>query len=586
MVIRTINFGYTVFCILLLMSMSLHSQDQRIADSLTIIYEEGHLQGEALMAVLRDLSYNEQDASQALAYAEELIVLATPVQHHFSLFRAYREIAEINLQQGNFDTALEAYFNSLDATKKADNINWQGSALTGIADTYSEMGNSSNASDYYNEAITLLQKSSDTIALGISIINAGDEYFKAKKYDSALTYFKESAAIFEEQDYLIGKAYAMGNTGMVQAATGAFEQAKSNINDAVAILEEMEDSYAISEYLTYMADSYREQGDTDTAMEYAQRSLRLAQQFGIKQQISESNMKVSQIYEAMGQPDLALIHYKEHVAFRDSVNNLQAVQNMADLRTDYEVSQKQVEVDLLNQQKRNQQIILASLGLLAAVLLWFFITIRKEKKKSDELLLNILPEEIAKELKEKGEVEAVRFENVSVLFTDFVQFSRIAEESDPEKLVKSLDRYFKKFDEITAKYGLEKIKTIGDAYMCACGLPSADPYHGLNTVRAAIEMAAVVSESLKSKNGLARFDMRIGIHSGSVIAGIVGTKKFQYDIWGDTVNIASRMESNSVPGKINISETTYEEIKEEFKCSYRGEIDVKNRGALKMYFLN
>ncbi|MDH3796864.1 MAG: tetratricopeptide repeat protein [Flavobacteriaceae bacterium] len=576
-----------VIGLLLLSFSAVVGQDQRTADSLAIIYSEGNLQGEGLMDVLRDLSYNElRDPDKALEYSEELIRLATKANDYHNLFRGFRQKAEIHLQLGNFDSALEAYFKSLDATKMAQNINWQGSVMTGIADTYSEMGNSSNASEYYNEAINVLRTGTDTIALAISMLNAGDEYFKARKYDSALVYFKESAAIFEQQDYLIGKAYAMGNTGMVQAATGDFEQAKSNINEAVAILEELEDSYAISEYLTYMADAYKEQGDTDTAMEYAQRSLQLARQFGIKQQISESNLKVSQIYEAKRQPDLALSHFKEHVDFRDSVNNLRAVQNMADLRTDYEVSQKQVEVDLLNQQKRNQQIILASVGVLAAVLLWFFISIRKEKRKSDELLLNILPEEIAKELKEKGEVSSVRFENVSVLFTDFVQFSKIAEESDPERLVKSLDRYFKKFDEITAKYGLEKIKTIGDAYMCACGLPSADPDHGLNTVRAAKEMAIVVSESLKSKNGLARFDMRIGIHSGSVIAGIVGTKKFQYDIWGDAVNIASRMESNSEPGKINISETTYEEIKEEFECSYRGEIDVKNRGALKMYFVN
>ncbi|MDH3246796.1 MAG: adenylate/guanylate cyclase domain-containing protein, partial [Saprospiraceae bacterium] len=312
----------------------------------------------------------------------------------------------------------------------------------------------------------------------------------------------------------------------------------------------------------------------------------MARQFGIKQQISETNLKLSDFYEELGQPQESLQHFKEHVAYRDSVNNLETVQRMADLRTDFEVSKKQVEVDLANQQKRTQQIVLASVGVLSAILLWFFVAIRKEKKKSDDLLLNILPEEIAKELKEKGEVESVRFENVSVLFTDFVQFSKIAEETDPKQLVKSLDYYFKKFDAITAKYGLEKIKTIGDAYMCACGLPSPDPQHVQNTVRAAREMTKIVQESLRSTNGLNRFQLRVGIHTGPVIAGMVGTKKFQYDIWGDTVNIASRMESSSEPGKINISETTYEAIKDEFDCTYRGEIEVKNRGPLKMYYLN
>lgn len=564
-----------------------NAQDQRIADSLAIVYMEGNLEGEARMEVLRELAFHEyRDLEKALEYNEELIALATEASHYFNLFRGYRQKAEIHLQLGNFDTALEAYFKSLDAAKLTDNPSYVGTVMTGIADTYSEMGNSSNASAYYNEAIDVLRTGTDSTSLAISILNAGDEYFKVKKYDSAMAYFEESADIFEQEDYLIGKAYAQGNTGMVQAATGDYEMAQRNINEAVAILEELEDSYAISEYLTYMADSFWEQGDTQTALQYAHRSLDMSRQFGIKQQISDTNLKLSDYYEQLGQPSASLHHFKEHVAFRDSVNNLASVQRMADLRTDYEVSQKQIEVDLVNQQKRNQQIILASLGVLAAVLLWFFVAIRKEKKKSDTLLLNILPEEIAKELKEKGEVESVRYENVTVLFTDFVQFSKIASEADPKLLVKSLDYYFKKFDAITEKYGLEKIKTIGDAYMCACGLPSPDPQHVQKTVKAAQEMAAVVQESLKSQNGLSRFELRVGIHSGPVIAGMVGTRKFQYDIWGDTVNIASRMETNSEPGRINISESTYLAIKDEFDCTYRGEVDVKNLGALKMYYLN
>ena len=562
-------------------------QDQRIADSLVIHYQEDNIEGEELLELLRQLSFNEhKDLNLALEYSNELIEFAKAVNNYFYIYRGYRQRGEIFLQQGIFDMALESYFNSLDAAKTEGNLAWQGSVLTGIADTYSEMGNSPNARNYYNQAIALLRDSGDTLKIGIAIINAGDEYFKVKEYDSALAYFNESAAIFEAKEYLIGKAYAQGNTGMVQAATGEFESAKKNINNAVAILEELEDSYAISEYLTYMADSYWEQGDREAALQYAQRSLDMAEQFGIKQQISDTNLKLSHFYDELGQAQASLKHFKAHIAYRDSVTNIASVQRMADLRTDYEVSQKQVEVDLLNQQKRNQQIILASVGVLAAVLLWFFMAIRKEKRKSDRLLLNILPEEIAKELKEKGEVESVRFENTSVLFTDFVQFSKVAASADPKQLVKSLDYYFKEFDQITAKYGLEKIKTIGDSYMCACGLPTPDPQHVQNTIMAAREMADFVQQSLKKTNGLNRFQFRVGIHSGPVIAGMVGTNKFQYDIWGDTVNIASRMESNSEPGKINISETTYEAIKSEYECTYRGEIEVKNRGALKMYYLN
>jgi class 3 adenylate cyclase len=223
--------------------------------------------------------------------------------------------------------------------------------------------------------------------------------------------------------------------------------------------------------------------------------------------------------------------------------------------------------------------------IILATLFWYYKNIQKEKKRSETLLLNILPFETAKELKLNGKVEAVKAEKVTVLFTDFVEFSTLAEKIEPEKLVQSIDFYFKKFDEIITNYGLEKIKTIGDSYMCAGGIPTPKEGHALSMVRAAKEMMALVENSKNNNDGLPHFEVRIGIHTGPVVAGIVGIKKWQYDIWGDTVNIASRMESASVPGKINISESTYNEIKNEFKCEYRGEIEVKNRGLLKMYFL-
>ena len=201
-------------------------------------------------------------------------------------------------------------------------------------------------------------------------------------------------------------------------------------------------------------------------------------------------------------------------------------------------------------------------------------------------MLNILPAETAKELKLNGKVDAVKFDQVTVLFTDFVQFTRVAELVEPEQLVRSIDFYFKGFDEITTKYGLEKIKTVGDSYMCACGLPTLNKTHARNVASAAREMIELVGNALTATDGLSHFEVRIGVHTGPVVAGIVGIKKWQYDIWGDTVNIASRMESNSKPGRVNLSESTYAEIKDEFPCEYRGEIEVTHHGRMKMYFLS
>ncbi len=211
--------------------------------------------------------------------------------------------------------------------------------------------------------------------------------------------------------------------------------------------------------------------------------------------------------------------------------------------------------------------------------------VENEKKRNEVLLLNILPEEIAEELRSTGTTKAKQFDNVTVLFTDFVNFTEATGQMSPQGLINELHECFKKFDEITGKYNIEKIKTIGDAYLAVAGLPTADPKHAENMVNAAIEINNFMRER-KSEPGSHTFDIRIGIHSGSVIAGVVGVRKFAYDIWGDAVNTAARMEQTSEAGKINISEATYEMVKDKFSCTYRGERDVKGKGLQKMYYVS
>lgn len=206
-----------------------------------------------------------------------------------------------------------------------------------------------------------------------------------------------------------------------------------------------------------------------------------------------------------------------------------------------------------------------------------------EKQKSDNLLLNILPQEVADELKQKGESRARYHDEVSVLFTDFVNFTTLSEKLGVEELLNELNLNFTAFDNIMEKYGLEKIKTIGDAYLAVSGLPQPDPAHARHAVQAALEILDFVKQRQQQVSyGL---DIRIGIHSGSLVAGIIGVKKFAYDIWGDTVNTAARMEQNSLPGKINLSEQTYRLVQNDFACTYRGKISVKGKGDLDMYFV-
>ena len=579
------------------------AQDQRIADSLSKIYLEDSLEGRDRMELLKNLAFNERkDHDLALKYSEELIGLAKLTNDNKYLYSGYLQKGDTYLQRGDLKLALDAFFESAKiATIKTQIKEDEGVAYLAIADTYSSMDNYGNAEEYYNKAIYLIRKTNDSIALASALLNAGDTYFINKKYNKALDYFEESGVIFKKVNYLTGSAYNLGNVGLVYAEQGKHDLAEKNINEAIIILEEQEDYYPVSVYLTYMADIYINKGDFNTAFNYAIRSLDLATQYGLKEQISDANLKLSELYEQTGNKDASLKHYKDYIVYRDSVINIQKVQQMADLRTDHEVSQKQVEVDLLNEQKRNQRIIVIAtaialllIGILAIGLFkrnkYIQATkriIENEKERSDNLLLNILPEETAEELKNSGKVQAKKFESVTVLFSDFEGFTKYSEHLSPEALVETVDYYFSKFDKIIEKYKLEKIKTIGDAYMCAGGLPFPSDDHAKRMVLAAFEIAEFVDKIQKEveKKNL-NFNVRIGINTGPVVAGVVGSKKFAYDIWGDTVNIASRMESNSALGKINVSENTYQLIKDDFECEYRGEIDVKNKGMMKMYFVN
>ncbi len=227
------------------------------------------------------------------------------------------------------------------------------------------------------------------------------------------------------------------------------------------------------------------------------------------------------------------------------------------------------------------------MNLLLAEMHQVYAQLHSEQRKSDELLLNILPRKIADELKQTGKIKPVYYESASVLFTDFKDFTKLAEQLTPEALVDELDYCFSYFDMVIEAHSLEKLKTIGDSYMCVGGIPTTTSTHAVDAVLAALHIQAFMDWRRQEKmlNNQPYWEIRIGIHSGSLLAGVIGKKKFSYDVWGDAVNIASRMESASIPGAINISQATFELVKDFFECEYRGKVAARNKGDIDMYFV-
>lgn len=214
--------------------------------------------------------------------------------------------------------------------------------------------------------------------------------------------------------------------------------------------------------------------------------------------------------------------------------------------------------------------------------------LNQERRKSDRLLRNVLPEAIALELKQTDRVQPVNYQSASVLFTDFAGFTQTVENFTPQQLIEALDRCFSQFDKIVRTNHLEKIKTIGDSYMAVGGVPLTNRTHAVDCVLAALEIEQVISGLREKEMAENRpyWQIRVGIHSGNLVAGVIGREKFSYDVWGDTVNTASRLESSGVAGRINISFATYELVKDFFDCEFRGKIAAKHKGEIDMYFVN
>ena len=388
--LHKVKYYILVICLLLSFLPTGYSQNQKKADSLSIIYNKGMLSDAERMELLRQLSFNEvKDLNLALKYSEELIELAQETGNKKYLFAGYFQKGNKKRMFGDLEEALEAYIKSAEIAHQENNRVSEGNSYGTIADIYSMSNNHENARLYYNKSIAILRESKDSIALASAILNAGEEFRLTQIYDTAYAYFEESGRIFDKLDYTIGKAYNQGNIGMIYASTGKNELAEAKIKEAIDILEESEDYYPICAYLISMADIYNEKGDKQIALNYTLRSLSLATKYELKEQIRDANLKLSELYDQLGNTGESYKYYKDYIVYRDSINNIKKVQSLANLRTDFEVSQKQFEVDRLSRQKQNQRwwiITIAGILFTTFVLLFMFYRNMNIRKKANNLL--------------------------------------------------------------------------------------------------------------------------------------------------------------------------------------------------------
>ena len=585
------------FIAMFFLCFSLFSQDQQLADSLESIYIKGAFEEEYRLQLIEQLAIQHHHNEAKIKYSNELLALAKEMDSSQFFYTAYLEKGNAYYQLGEMPEAIDNFLMAGDiAIKNNDSIRLA-SIYGSVANVFEELGNLETGVSFYKKSIDIFKNNlftkNDTLKFAKSKMNLGYSYIELNKPDSALIYLDESETLFRQINDTILLAYNQLNKGTVYALKKDYLNAEKNINKAFPVIEKKGHFGVMCQTLIEISEIYFVKNEIERASEFAYRSLDLAKEHNLKSEISRASLQLSQIYEQTGNDNKSLIFFKDYVSYKDSVTNLSSVQEIANMRTDFEVAQKQTEIDLkqsevelLNQQKSNLRILAFSMVALLGLTGFYFRNIRKAKRRSDDLLLNILPSSTAQELKEHGKVKAKKFDEVTVMFTDFQAFTRYSQNLSPEVLVKSVDYFFSKFDQIIDAFKLEKIKTIGDAYMCAGGLTNESKDQVIKIIEAAFEIKNFVEETKNSSdNSIAHFNIRIGINTGPVVAGVVGKNKFAYDIWGDTVNVASRMESNSDAGKINISENTYQLIKDHFDCEYRGEIDVKNKGMMKMYFV-
>jgi len=552
-----------------------------------------------------DLAYAEAEYSQQIA-----VKYFREVKDPDKTANSLCFLAEYSIAQHKQEIATKCIGEALMLYESTNNILGQSDCYQKLALIAWQIKDLDNSLDFSKKAYLLLKGTSYTKELAAAMNELGYNYQEIDLYKIARRYYQRSLKISRENGYLDVEANCLRNIGEIFQNLKEYTKARDYFQRSLKIKENISGRDKGGWITVKIGEGWLATADYQKAVLYCSKGYDL----GIAYKRMETQRLgcscLYKAYKALRKSSEALKYYELFSSINDSLNfsetaiAIQQIELDKIALADSLEQQEKVKVIQLNHerqvQKKNQiRNILIGFGFLGVILaigLWSRLkhirrsrsAIKLEKERSDKLLLNILPAEIAEELKMKGSADARNFAMVSILFTDFKGFTELSSKFSAKELVAEINTCFIEFDDIISKYGIEKIKTIGDAYMAAGGLPQPEIDSVKNTVLAALEMQEFISKRKieLDKLGKTAFEMRSGIHTGPIVAGIVGVKKFQYDIWGDAVNTASRMESSCEVGKVNLSQTTYEYLKgdTDFIFESRGKIKAKGKGFIEMWY--
>jgi adenylate cyclase len=572
--------------------------------------------------------YPYTNPDEGINKGSEALELATKLSWQRGIAGACAAMGGNYVTKADYAHALEYDYRALKIYEELKDVKKQAQMLRYIGIAHHTSRNQEEAIKYDEKALHLYETLHDSGGIAGIYGNMSNAYYSMRDKDHALEYDMKALNIYNAIHDKEGEAMLIGNIGNLYAFEGDFPKAMVYYFEAVRRETALGNKSGVTRNMGNIGETYLDiardtsgkiQPDSlipagkaanlKKAIEYLKNTIQNAKELQQTEYILAFAEVLSEAYRLSGNTEEALKIYQEYILVRDSVYDVEKYNALTRKKLDYEYGkredsiqyQKQLSDVKLQEEKRTRarETVFYIAGLALVILFSIFMfnrwrvtqkqkgIIEQEQKRSEELLLNILPAETARELKQTGQSEARMIDSVTVLFTDFKGFTNHAERLSAQELVAEINECFSAFDRIVEKYGVEKIKTIGDSYMAAGGVPIPNQSHAQNVVNAALEINQFMANRSADKKaqGKVWFEIRIGVHTGSVVAGIVGIRKFQYDIWGDTVNIASRMESSSEAGKVNISATTYELVRHQFNCISRGKIEAKNKGELEMYFV-